>query len=63
MTKGQKSLFKSAKKNTHRDGFLKMLMAQQTQMGGFTGWQIAYAKKCKEKGAEAPFTTPDISKT
>jgi hypothetical protein len=37
MTKDQKSLFKSAKKNTHRDGFVKMLIAQQTQMGGFAG--------------------------
>jgi hypothetical protein len=51
------------KKNTHRDGFVKMLIAQQTRTGGFAGWQIAYAKKCKEKGAEAPFSIPVIPET
>jgi len=59
MTKGQKSLFGKAKKATQRDGFVQMLMAQQAQMGGFAGWRIAYAKKCKKKGAEAPFPISD----
>jgi hypothetical protein len=63
MTKGQKSLFKKAKTNAHRDGFVEMLMAQQAQMGGFAGWQLAYAKKCKRKGAEAPFPLSDIPET
>ncbi len=55
MTKPQKRLFKTIKKNAQRDGFVTMLMAQQQQMGGFTGWRIAYTKKCKKKGAAAPF--------
>ena len=59
MTKGQKSLFGKAKKDTQREGFVQMLMAQQAQMGGFAGWRIAYAKKCKKKGAEAPFSISD----
>ena len=54
MTKAQKSLYKQLKKDTHREGFVKMLMAQQDQMGKFDGWRIAYRKKCKKKGAKIP---------
>jgi predicted Fe-S protein YdhL (DUF1289 family) len=60
MTKGQKSLFKGAKKESQRSGFVQMLLAQQEQMGGFAGWKIAYAKKCTKKGAEAPFSSPGV---
>ncbi|MFQ1700264.1 DUF1289 domain-containing protein [Loktanella agnita] len=55
MTKAQKSLFKSLKKNDHRAAFVDMLMTQQAVMGKYVGWQIAYEKKCKKKGAKAPF--------
>lgn len=55
MTKAQKSLFKELKKDAHRSGFVKMLMAQQDQIGAYAGWRIAYAKKCSKKGAKAPF--------
>lgn len=61
MTKAQKSLFKKAKKDTQRAGFVKLVMAQQAQMGKFAGWRIAYAKKCKKKGAVAPFSELDGS--
>ena len=54
MTKAQKSLFKALKKDSHRAAFVDMLLAQQGQMGGFDGWKIAYAKKCKKKGVKAP---------
>ncbi len=55
MTKAQKSLFKQLKKNSHREGFVEMLIAQQAQMGKFKGWSSAYAKKLKKKGASLPF--------
>ncbi len=55
MTKAQKSIFKQLKKDTHRIGFIEMLMAQQNQLGKYKGWRIAYAKKCSKKGAKAPF--------
>jgi len=58
MTKAQKSIFKQLKKTSQKDGFIQMLMAQQSQMGGYKGWRIAYAKKCTKKGAEAPFSNP-----
>ncbi|SLN51217.1 DUF1289 domain-containing protein [Pseudooctadecabacter jejudonensis] len=58
MTKAQKSLFKGLKKDSHRAGFVEMLMAQQDQMGAYSGWRIAYAKKCTKKGVEAPFPDP-----
>lgn len=55
MTKAQKSLFKSAKAESQRAGFVTLLMAQHAQLGGFDGWQIAYAKKCQKKGVTPPF--------
>jgi predicted Fe-S protein YdhL (DUF1289 family) len=55
MTKDQKSMFKSLKKEPHRAGFLTMLLTQQAQLGKFGGWQIAYAKKCRKKGQPVPF--------
>ena len=57
MTKDQKSLFKTLKKDTHRAAFVDMLMSQQAQMGKYGGWEIAYVKKCKKKGAKVPFKT------
>ena len=57
MTKAQKSLFKALKKDAHRAGFVDMLMAQQETMGKYAGWKLAYAKKCKKKGAKVPFDT------
>ncbi|MEM8538061.1 MAG: DUF1289 domain-containing protein [Pseudomonadota bacterium] len=59
MTKAQKSLFKSLKKDAHRAGFVEMLIAQQTQMGKYGGWQIAYAKRCKKKKAALPKVLQD----
>ena len=59
MTKPQKSLFKKAKKDAQRADFVKLVMAQQDQMGNYAGWRIAYAKKCTKKGAPIPFETPD----
>lgn len=55
MSKAQKSLFKSLKKSKHRGAFVDMLVSQQAQLGGYDGWRIAYARKCKKKGAKAPF--------
>ncbi|MEM7471480.1 MAG: DUF1289 domain-containing protein [Pseudomonadota bacterium] len=54
MTKAQKSLFKQLKKNEHRQGFLKMLVAQQGQLGGYSHWSPAYLKKLKKKKVKAP---------
>lgn len=55
MTKAQKSMFKALKKDSHRAGFVQMLMAQQDRLGKYAGWRVAYAKKCTKKGAQAPF--------
>lgn len=45
MTKSQKSLFKSLKKNSHRQAFVTMLAFQQDRLGRFEHWQAAYRKK------------------
>ena len=52
MTKAQKSLFKSLKKDKHRAGFVTMLTAQQSQLGRYDHWAPAYRKRlAKKKGA------------
>ncbi len=62
MTKTQKSLFKTLKKDSHRQAFVQMLIAQQELMGKYKGWRLAYTKKCTKKGAEAPFSVLDKTK-
>ncbi|MGB5864358.1 MAG: DUF1289 domain-containing protein [Sulfitobacter sp.] len=44
MTKAQKSIFKQLKKSEHRAGFVKMLTAQQAQLGKYKHWDAAYRK-------------------
>jgi predicted Fe-S protein YdhL (DUF1289 family) len=55
MTKAQKSLFKSLKKDKHRAAFVQMLLRQQESMGKYKAWPIAYAKKCDKKRVPLPF--------
>ncbi|MEL6840867.1 MAG: DUF1289 domain-containing protein [Pseudomonadota bacterium] len=55
MTKAQKSAFKALKKDSQREGFVQMLIAQQQVMGKYNSWATAYLRKCKKKGAKAPF--------
>lgn len=54
MTRDQKAMFKSLQKNTHRDAFITMLVAQQSVMGGFAAWLPAYLRKCRKKDAPVP---------
>lgn len=54
MTKAQKSLFKSLKKQSHRAAFVQMLARQQESMGKYSAWPKAYAKKCTRKGVPNP---------
>lgn len=49
MTKTQKSLFKSLKKDAHRAAFVEMLITQQNHMGKYRHWMAAYVKKLKKK--------------
>ncbi|WP_208352190.1 DUF1289 domain-containing protein [Pseudaestuariivita rosea] len=49
MTKDQKSMFKSLKKEKHREAFIDLVVAQQENMGKYDHWQAAYVKKCKKK--------------
>lgn len=52
MTKAQKSLFKSLKKDKHREAFVLMLLEQQKQHGAYSHWRAAYKKKCRKKKAK-----------
>lgn len=49
MTKPQKAMFKKLKKDSHREAFVEMLVAQQTVMGQYKHWDQAYRKKCRKK--------------
>lgn len=55
MTKAQKKMFKSLKKNEHREAFVEMLIAQQDVMGKYSHWAPAYARRCLKKGSKPPF--------
>lgn len=54
MTKAQKQIFKTLKKESHREGFVQMLTAQQAQLGKYDHWTRAYLKKLKKRKI-APF--------
>jgi predicted Fe-S protein YdhL (DUF1289 family) len=54
MTRDQKSLFKSLKKDKHRRAFVDMLIKQQAALGKFHAWPEIYARKCKKKRAPLP---------
>ncbi|MEL6563766.1 MAG: DUF1289 domain-containing protein [Pseudomonadota bacterium] len=49
MTKAQKSLFKSLKKDKHRSGFIQMLTAQQDRLGRYKHWDQAYRKRLSKR--------------
>jgi predicted Fe-S protein YdhL (DUF1289 family) len=49
MTKAQKSLFKSLKKDVYRAGFVQMLTAQQECLGKYKHWDKAYRKKLAKR--------------
>ena len=57
MTKAQKSLFKSLKKDKHRAAFVLMLQRQQDALGKYKAWRAAYARKCAKKGVPLPFSS------
>ena len=54
MTKAQKKMFKTLKKEDHRAAFIEMLIAQQLQMGKFPAWPDMYARRCAKKGVSLP---------
>lgn len=54
MTKAQKGMFKALKKADHRAAFIDMLHHQQSDMGKYSHWAPAYAKKCARKGVTLP---------
>jgi predicted Fe-S protein YdhL (DUF1289 family) len=51
MTKDQKAIYKSLEKDKDREGFVKMLIGQQSHMGQYTHWLPAYLRKCLKKGS------------
>jgi predicted Fe-S protein YdhL (DUF1289 family) len=54
MTKPQKKLFKSIKRDDQRRAFVDMLTAQMQVMGRYKHWPTAYLKKCRKKGVKPP---------
>lgn len=52
MTKTQKSMFKSLKKESHRKAFIELLVIQQRMMGKYSHWRPSYLRKCLKKKAK-----------
>lgn len=52
MTKTQKKMFKTLKRADHQAAFVDFLVLQQRDMGKYSHWSPAYAKKCKKKGVK-----------
>ncbi|MEM1160006.1 MAG: DUF1289 domain-containing protein [Pseudomonadota bacterium] len=50
MTKDQKKTFKKLDKEKHREAFIAELQLQQSRLGKYKGWAIAYTRKCLKKG-------------
>lgn len=49
MTKVQKQMFKTLKKDSYRLAFVQLLRAQQAQLGKYEQWTRAYLKKLKKR--------------
>jgi len=56
MSKEQKKLFKSLKKDWMKKAFIKMLLAQQSVLGGFDHWTIIYNRKCEKRDVDRTST-------
>ena len=61
MTKTQKSLFKSLKKNKHREAFLEMLIGQQSKLGKYQHWAPQYLRKCFNKNVKQTEAVQDLA--
>ncbi|MEM7776709.1 MAG: DUF1289 domain-containing protein [Pseudomonadota bacterium] len=54
MSKKQKKAFKSLSSRKKKLAFLRDLMVQQDELGGFPVWPRAYRKRCAKKGRPCP---------
>ena len=61
MTKAQKSLFKSLKKDSHREGYIEMLIGQQSRLGKYKHWAPQYMRKCHKKKAKPIPAVRDVA--
>lgn len=51
---GSEVLVQEAKKEKHQHAFLDMLVHQQSDMGKYSHWPLAYRKRCDKKNVKAP---------
>ena len=61
MTKAQKSMFKSLKKDKHRASFVEMLVGQQSRLGKYAHWAPQYMRKCFKKKAKPVPAVRDVA--
>ena len=54
MTKEQKKRFKKLDGKKKRLKFVSALLEQQSELGKYRHWLIAYDRKCRKKGVENP---------
>lgn len=61
MTRAQKSLFKQLKKKEHREGFVEMLIGQQSMLGKYSHWKPQYLRKCLKKKVKPISAVRDVA--
>lgn len=61
MTKAQKKMFKSLKKDAHRAAFVEMLVSQQSRLGKYRHWAPRYLRQCLKKGVKPPSIVRDAA--
>ncbi|MEM8870931.1 MAG: DUF1289 domain-containing protein, partial [Pseudomonadota bacterium] len=61
MTKAQKSMFKTLKKDRHRQAFVEMLIGQQSYLGGYRHWAPQYMRKCLKKRVKPIAMVKDVA--
>lgn len=61
MTKAQKSMFKQLKKDKHRQGFVQMLIGQQSRLGKYRHWAPEYMRKCLKKKVKPIAAVRDVA--
>ena len=61
MTKAQKALAKKAKTPKGMAAFVVLVMAQQSQMGGYAHWRGAYIARALKKGRPVPRVVREAS--
>lgn len=60
LTKKQKKSFKKVGGKKRKIAFIRDLLRQQDDLGGYPMWPRAWRKRCRKKGVVCPLDVPDL---